>query len=210
MPSPATFSEDTLLLIGYLQGAHGVRGAVHAHLDDPALADYLAGKSLTLRPSRRIQRPVTQDVHSRLVTTIHHADRTHFLVTLEGVSDRTQAEALKGFELWMSRQDYPETLENQDSVRLADLIGFTVRPHGIAEPVAVGRVNGFFESGEQAQTFLEVIPLDTKGRPQLIPFNETMIPHIDLTGRVLDIPPHIAEWLQGEWRGDEAQQGETP
>lgn len=202
MTLPTSFSEDTFLLVGYLKGAHGVHGSVHAHLDDPALAHYLVGKPLTLRPSRRIQRPVTEGVHCRHVTSVHHADTTHFLISLEGVSDRTQADNLKGFELWMSRNDYPSELSTPDSVRLADLIGFKICVTGGVGGDAIGVVKGFFESGDQTQVFLEIYPLDTSGKPQLIPFNQAMVPHIDMAQQVVEIPLHIAEWLQSEWQGD--------
>jgi 16S rRNA processing protein RimM len=118
-----------LVLLGVITGAHGIRGEVKvkSFTDDPkAIASYGA---LQTAAGGVIE-----------IMKIRSA-KDDFICTLRNVADRNQAEALRGMELYVSRDQLPkgETL-------LSDLVGRTVL-HGSS---VLGAISGFqnFGAGE--------------------------------------------------------------
>jgi 16S rRNA processing protein RimM len=98
-----------------------------------------------------------------------------FVVRFAGISDRSAAETLKGLTLRVPRQRLPD-LED-DEYYYADLIGLAVFSQQgalIGEVVAIDN----FGAGDILQ-----IRAAANGGILLIPFNQTMVPQIDISGR---------------------------
>ncbi|SKA64562.1 ribosome maturation factor RimM [Desulfobaculum bizertense] len=140
---------DDLVVIGEITKPHGIRGEVCVllHTDSPSLLDGLAlqlrqgpntpkpkeedppsfarggkrgGRRREYRP-RRPRRPRMQ--RREVVSWRQH--KGALLLTLEGIEDRSQAEALRGFELLIRESDLPELEDGE--FYLSQLVGLEVR-----------------------------------------------------------------------------------
>ncbi len=164
MPSP----HDRVVL-ARLGAAHGIRGEIRlkSYTGDPAaVAEYGPldapdGRTFAIAAIR----PVGDDM---------------FVVRLEGVRDRTAAEALNGIELSVARGRLPEP--DEDDFYHADLIGLAaVSPAG----EAIGTVVAVHNHG--AGDVLEIAP--DGGEPLLVPFTRETVPTIDIPARRLVVSP---------------------
>ena len=100
---------------------------------------------------------------------------------IEGVSDRTTAETLKGLELSIARDRLPEP--DSDEVYHADLIGLSVVD---LDGSPMGEVAGILDFG--AGELLE-LKLQDKKSTVLVPFNRQTVPDIDLDAGTLSLDP---------------------
>jgi 16S rRNA processing protein RimM len=118
-----------LILIGRIVDAHGIRGAVKL----VSLA--------TLPADIRNYRPLlSSDGRSFVITKMKPA-KDCFIADLDGVRDRNAAEALKGTDLFVTREQLPPTPEGE--TYLADLEGKDIVVNG----TSLGRVVGFQNYG---------------------------------------------------------------
>jgi 16S rRNA processing protein RimM len=116
-----------LIPVGVILGAHGIRGEVKVKsftANPPAFATYG-----TL---------ATADGRSFDIAKAKPAS-DHFICTLKSVTDRNQAEALKGTELLVAREKLPKLAEGE--FYLADLNGKHVEAAGNSLGVIVGFQN---------------------------------------------------------------------
>ena len=121
----------TLLAVGRVARAHGVRGRV-------LIAPYNA-ESQGLQGVRRIWL-------GERAFEVERAERVHlgYLVALRGVGDRDQADALRGQEVRVDRAELPALEEGE--MYAIDLIGYAVSdPHGTVH----GVVEDLEEAGAQ-------------------------------------------------------------
>ncbi len=104
------------------------------------------------------------------------------IVRFKGVNDRNAAEALRGLDLYIERENLPDELLEDDEFYYADLEGLEAFDDN---GTSYGIVSAIFDFG--AGDLLEL-----KGpnkRPMLIPFSETAVLEIDLdAGRILIDP----------------------
>ena len=104
-----------------------------------------------------------------------------FVVRLEGIDDRSAAQALVGQELLVAGDDRPELAEGE--FHLLDLVGLEARL--TADGPAIGTVTDLISGGND---LLEIKTAD--GRKLLIPFVEAIVPEVQLEdGWLLITPP---------------------
>ena len=104
-----------------------------------------------------------------------------FVVRLEGIENRSAAEALVGQELLVAGDDRPELAEGE--FHLLDLVGLEARL--TADGSAIGTVTDLISGGND---LLEIKTAD--GRKLLIPFVEAIVPEVQLEdGWLLITPP---------------------
>jgi 16S rRNA processing protein RimM len=149
------------ILLGRIAGAHGIRGEVVIHAYTVAPEDIGAYGPLFDKGGERSFEIANARVTAKGVVT-----------RLEGVGDRTAAEALKGVELYVDRDRLPAAAEGE--FYHADLIGLAaVDPEGkrIGEIVAVQNYG--------AGDLLE-IRLAGSGKTELVPFTDATVPEVDI------------------------------
>jgi 16S rRNA processing protein RimM len=161
-----------LVLVGKFGAAHGIKGEVRLQSftgDPAAIGRYgplsnVKGQQFTLTALR----PVKGDL---------------FVARVEGIKDRTAAEALVNVELFVARAALPPPEE--DEFYLTDLIGLDARdPSGVRLGTILNVLN--FGGGD----ILEVVP-EGGGETWLLPFTKEVVPEIDLAGRAVIILPPV-------------------
>jgi 16S rRNA processing protein RimM len=158
-------SKDRVLL-GVVAAPHGVRGLVRirSYTEDPmAVAAYGPLSDETGKRAYRVE--------------ALSAARGAVLARIEGVADRTAAEALRGLRLYVERERLPGTGEREWYE--ADLIGLSAIGRDGRD---WGKVVAFHDFG--AGSVMEV------SGGVMLPFTDEAVPEIDIEGgRVLVEPP---------------------
>lgn len=150
---------DKQILLGRIIGPHGLKGEVKIKsfttdpLDIASYGPVTAGDG-------RVFRLVNPRLQGEIV-----------IAGLKGVTDRTIAEALKGVELKVDRDDLPETEDGE--YYEADVIGLAVFDEGGDK---VGEALGFQNFG--AGELLEI--KRTTGATAYVPFANSMVPKVDI------------------------------
>lgn len=152
------------LLIGWVAGAHGIRGRLKVKLADARSKSLRTGLVVQLGP----------DGPTRTIAEISEPDaRGVVRVALVGLRNREAAEPLRGTALFVDRQQLPALAE--DEYYLDDAIGAEVVDE---QGAALGRVVGITSNG--AQALLEISWTDDRGE-----VHEWLLPA--LPGFVLDV-----------------------
>jgi 16S rRNA processing protein RimM len=158
-------SKDRVLL-GVVAAPHGVRGLVRirSYTEDPmAVAAYGPLSDETGKKAYRVE--------------ALSAARGAVLARLEGVADRTAAEALRGLRLYVERERLPGTGEREWYE--ADLIGLAAVGRDGRD---WGKVIAFHDFG--AGSVMEL------SGGVMLPFTDEAVPEIDVEGgKVLVEPP---------------------
>lgn len=166
-------SDDKLLLVARVAGAFGVRGDLRltTYTEDPmAVADY------------RLRR---KDGSPALTLSAPRPTKGGILCRAKEVATREEAEALRGLQLFVHRDELPPP--DEDEFYLADLIGLSVEtPHG----EALGRIKSVQDFG--AGDLLEIQPRG--GATWWLPFTREAVPEVRLAeGKVIAIRPEEVE-----------------
>lgn len=159
------------IVLGRILGPHGVRGEVLI-------------RSYAATPERLSAYGPLQDDAGARRFEIKGARATQkgLVARIAGVEDRTQAEALKGVDLYIDRSRLPAPAEGE--YYHADLIGLAAVD---AAGAPVGEVVSVLDYG--GGPILE-IRLVQRATTELIPFTEASVPQVDLaSGRVVVVFP---------------------
>lgn len=160
-----------LVLLGEIVGVHGVRGLVKVRTFTEEPENLTAYGPLVDQQGR----PVRLTLKGRAKGTL--------LAAVDGVADRTQAERLRGRELYVERAALPAAEADEDEYYHADLIGLAV---DLEDGSRFGRIAAVQAFG--AGDMLEV-EADADRRRVFIPFTREMVPLVDVkAGRVVVAP----------------------
>ena len=161
------------ICVARIGAAHGVRGAVKlwTFTEDPLAV-------------KRYGRLATKDGARHFEVASAREAKGHLVATLKGVSTREEAERLNGVELYIAREDLPDTDENE--YYHADLIGLaavTPADQPLGHVVAIHN----FGAGD----IIEIAP--PHGATLLLPFTNAVVPTVDLAGGrvVIALPDEI-------------------
>ena len=159
------------ICVGQFGAPHGVRGEVRLRsftADPDAIAAY--------GPLE------TEDGHVVQIESLRRA-KDHFVARLAGVGDRNTAERLTNIKLYVLRERLPAP-DHADEFYHADLIGLAVVDRDGGKLGTVVAIHNF-----GAGDLIEVRPADGH-TTQMLPFNETTVPVVDLAaGRLIVEPP---------------------
>lgn len=151
------------VLVGRIAGAHGIRGEVLI-------------RAFTARPEDIGAYGRLSDGSARTFNfKSARATAKGVVAQLDGIADRTAAEALKGTELYLDRDRLPATGEGE--FYHADLIGLAAVD---AEGQPLGEIVGVYNYG--AGDLIE-LRLAGSGKTELVAFTEAFVPEVDLAAR---------------------------
>ena len=161
------------ICVARIGAAHGVRGAVKlwTFTEDPLAVQHY-GPLATKDGTRQFE-----------VTHAREANG-HLVATLKGIATRDEAERLNGVELYIARDQLPET--DEDEYYHADLIGLAAVT---ADDAPIGRVIAIHNFG--AGDIIEIAP--SHGATMLLPFTNAVVPTVDLAGGrvVIELPEEV-------------------
>ncbi|UPR00401.1 ribosome maturation factor RimM [Chloropicon primus] len=197
--------------VGVVTGAHGLRGEVRVKpLTDSAEDRFRPGKNSWLRRKASIfeesEDPVRMEI--QFARTVTNRGQLAYLLKLDNVSSRDEAEAVKGHTL-LVRTDERDELDGDSEFYAQDLVGLRARVRqegGEEDPVDLGVVVDVF-SGTGVHDTLDIEVCDSYSRRLgkeseveaskrkrakvcvLVPFAREIVPVVDTQGGFCEIDP---------------------
>ena len=185
-------SEPAYLVVGHVNKAHGTKGELFVWpLTDYPESSFAPG--VILFPGDEAGQEPDPRSPSRAVLEARPF-RRGFLVSLEGIRTRSEAEALKGRYLLRPLEELEELAEGE--VFYHQLLGMEVVTVG---GVRVGEVKEVYELRPA-----DLLEVRGEGRTYFIPFLGSIVKEVDKAGGILriDPPPGLLEIQEtGEERG---------
>ena len=165
------------LAVGHIIGVHGLRGELKIELYTDFPERYAPGVTLFMGPE-------LDEVEVRQV----RPHKGHLLIMLDGINDRTTAEGLRGFWLFVDEADAAELEEGEYWIH--DIIGLQVVTDADS---MLGKVVDVLATG--ANDFYIVRPAEgvNRGQEILLPAIADVILDVDLPAGILRV--HIPEGL---------------
>jgi 16S rRNA processing protein RimM len=150
--------------VGFVARAHGIRGEICAVTHDP--------ESTTLGEVDEVW------IGGRHFAVTSARDTAKgWLLVLEGISDRTIAEGLRGSKVEVEREDIPLS---EDQMLLADLVGCAVQ---LPEGTPWGEITSI-EFGFQNRLVVRQGNVERQ-----VPLVDELVPKIDLEARIVTVDP---------------------
>lgn len=157
--------------IGVIVGAVGVKGAVRLKVFSEDLEAILDRGPVTLFPDVR-------STGEQVTCKLMHKIKVGYAVQLAGLTDRTEAEALKGVKLYVARDSLPD-IEEDGSFYYEDMEGLVARDQ---DGSAFGVVQSIYNFG--AGDLIEVALDDRENNPasgtQMYPFRDEFVPEVNV------------------------------
>ena len=170
-------TSDDWLPIGKIVAPQGLQGEVRVYPETQFPDRFLVpGQRWILRPQSESLEPI-ELLEGRLLGNVYG-------VRLAGVTDRNQAEALRGSQLYVPSSDRPPLEEGE--FHYLDLVGLEVIEQASQE--AIGTIVDLVNAGND---LLVVALHDSEGKSKqiFIPFVEAIVPVVNLHSRRVEITP---------------------
>lgn len=166
--------------VGRVIGAYGLRGQIK-------VAPLAADPQALLRATRWwLELGLPKPRRYMITTRGRKLQAGAVALAIDGVEDRTQAEAFKGATVFISRSDFPATQD--DEFYWIDLIGLAVVNK---DGVALGTVAGLLDNGAQGVLQVAYAGVNAKGEPaeqqRLIPFVSHYIISTSLQDKLITV-----------------------
>lgn len=162
---------DTLIPVGKISGAHGVKGNFKVYSYSNNLESLRAARTLHVKGHNEEIREF------RIKEVSGHAGK--IILGLHGISDMDQVQSLVGSEICLYRSQLPQLEEDEYYWR--DLIGLDVVT---MEGELLGSIVDIFETGSN-----DVYVVKSEQREYLIPAIAEVIRSIDLEGGKMIVTP---------------------
>jgi len=171
-----TENEDWLV-IGIITSSHGVAGK----LNIKSLSDF---KERFTKPGKRwIQKHDEEPVAYKLISGFQKPGKDSYIISLEGIKDRNEADNLKQHKLLVKSNDIPKLKNNE--FHLYQLLNLDVKLYDGKETKIVGKVVDLITESNN----LIVIRLYKNDRNVLIPFVKEIVTTIDQKNNYIIIDP---------------------
>ena len=165
------------VIIGKIVGSHGLKGTSKIRSFAESLSLFKPGRTILIRER-------SGQETKREIKWVNRHSRTP-LLSLKGINDRNQAEALIGAELFIRKQDLPE-LED-DTYYWYELIGIKVYT---TEGKFLGKIESIIETGSN-----DVYVVKDGQNEVLIPALESVVMNIELDEKRMQV--NLPEGLSG-------------
>jgi len=179
----------TPVCLGRITGVHGVRGLVTVQTFTETPADICA------------YGPVRTSSGRELELMVKSAKKAGLIVAVSGVASREAAAALKGEELFTTRERLPQT--GAQEWYLADLVGLAALDQAGGSLGTVIAVENF-----GAGDLLEIAPED--GASVYLPFTREFVPQVDVGAGHMVLAPPLGVFEAADDADQSNDTGETP
>ncbi|MBM3610908.1 MAG: 16S rRNA processing protein RimM [Alphaproteobacteria bacterium] len=166
-----------LVCVGCITAAHGIKGNVTVNSFTQIPEDFLSyGPLLTENGEKFLPLKI-----------LHPAKESLFVVQIEGISTREDAEKYKGLSLYVPRENFPEP--EDDTYYHSDLIGLSVQDE---KGTILGSIKEIHDFG--AGVLLEIAAKDSL-KTWMIPFQTETVPLVNIQGGYIALNSEgVKEW----------------
>ena len=171
-----TENEDWLV-IGVITSSHGVAGK----LNIKSLSDF--NERFTKPGTRWIQKYNEEPIPFKLTSGFQKPGKDSFIISLEGIKNRNEADNLKQYKLLVKANDMPKLKDNE--FHLNQLLNLDVKLLVESEIKVIGKVVDLLTENNN----LIVIRLNQNNKDVLIPFVKEIVTTIDRKNKYLVINP---------------------
>lgn len=177
-----------MICVGFVRGPHGIKGmvAIRAHSGDPAsLFDH---ECLFDKTGER-----------QFKLKLSHAKKDDYIVKINGIETRNDAEAAKGLKFYVPADQLPDLAEEEFYHR--DLIGLNVIDDTGAKR---GSVRGIYDFGSGDTLDILFDMPEGKKRVEMVLFTKEYVPKVDIkNGTVtVNIPEGLLDDTKRPQPGD--------
>ena len=170
-------NKNEWLIVGFITSSHGING----HLKVKSLSDF---EERFLKPGMRwLQKDNEPPLKIELISGFKQPGKETFIVKLQGINTRDDAQQLKKFKVLVKTNELPK-LKKQE-FHLLELINLQVKTLENNELKAIGKVINL----ENEKNNLLVIELFKNQKKVLIPFVKEIVPLVDKKNNFLIINP---------------------
>ena len=165
------------LVIGIITSSHGVKGK----LNIKSQSDF---KERFTKPGKRwIQKHHEEPTPCTLISGFQKPGKESFIISLEGIKKRSEADKLKYYKLLVKSNDIPKLKENEFHIN--QLRHLDVKMYVENEIKVIGNVVDLITENNN----LIVISLNKNNKKVLIPFVKEIVTTIDPKNKYLIIDP---------------------
>ena len=165
------------LVVGIITSAHGIAGK----LNIKPLSDF---RERFTQPGRRwIQKNNEEPIAYNLLSGFQKPGKESFIIALEGIQDRNEADKLKKYKILVKSDDIPKLKENE--FHLNQLLDLEVKLYVENKIEVIGKVVDLITENNN----LIVVRLNQNNRNVLIPFVKEIVTTIDKKNKFLVINP---------------------
>ena len=165
------------LVIGIITSSHGVEGKLNIR----SLSDF---RERFTKPGKRwIQKNDEEPIPYNLISGVQKPGKSSFIISLEGIKDRNEADNFKQYKLLVRSDDIPKLKDNE--FHLNQLIDLEVKLLVKNKIEVIGKVVDLITDNND----LIVVKLNKNNKNVLIPFVKEIVTTIDNKNKYLLITP---------------------
>ena len=164
-------NKDNLIKLGFVANPHGIKGEAELRLLNPDPNESVLDDEMKvwLYPSSAKSK-LNKEGEQWLIQKLRFGNKV--ICQFEGIKDRTHLESLLPFEIYLEREAFPET--DEDEVYLVDLVDMDVVNE---EGEVIGKLESFSDNGMQ---YLFNVRVGPTGELVTLPYVEAFFPKIDM------------------------------
>lgn len=166
--------KEDLIKLAFVAHPHGIKGEAEIRLLNPNPEESILddGMKVMLYPSSAKSK-IHPYGEEWTISKIRFGNKV--IATFEGIKDRTHLESLIPFEIYLDRESFPET--DEDEVYLIDLVDMDIVNE---EGEVIGKLESFSDNGMQ---YLFDVRVGPRGELITLPYVEAFFPKIDMEKR---------------------------
>jgi len=170
-------NKNEWLIVGLITSCHGIKGEVKVK----SLSDF---EERFLKPGIRwLQKENEPPSKIELISGFKQPGKTTFIIKLQGINTRNDAEQIKKFKILVKTDKLPKL--KKEEFHLLELINLEVRTQENDGYKKIGQVINL----ENEKNNLLVIKLFKNQKKVLIPFVKEIVPLVDIKNNFLIINP---------------------
>lgn len=169
-----------LLLMGRIGSPHGIKGEI--------FADWFGVSPLNKNDKLYLSKTLQQTTDSQpFIITGIRSHKGRYLITLEGISDRTSAAQLTGLNIYLEKADLPPLAD--DETWLDDLIGYEVFLNSHPDEPKLNKSIGLLDHFEFPAAQEIWVIKSQNDKEVLFPARPEFIENIDQDKKIIYIMP---------------------
>ncbi len=170
-------NHDEWLVVGLITSPHGINGKIQVK----SLSDF--EERFTDPGKRWIQKENETPREFELTHGFKKPGKESFIITFKGISNRNQAENLKGHKILVNIDSIPQL--NKGEFHLSELVNLKVKILENNQLHIIGKVINLLNEKNN----LLLIQLLKNNKEVLIPFVEEIVPVVDIKKKFIVIDP---------------------